>query len=897
MSAPTETTTSVSSATLGLRNGEPRRRRRNEARRTATTLCSTSVGERAGFDAVTGPAAPDRAARHPQHAPELAPGTQLGKYRIVQQLGAGGMSTVWDARDIELDRRVALKLLSTGDHRARMLREARAMARLRHPNVLTVFDAETLAGRDVIVMELIDGESLASWLGRPHTRDEIVSALLAAGRGLAAAHAAGIVHRDFKPHNVLLDVSGRIVVTDFGLARAAGEALEPTPRAAPIACGSGEQRDRSSTPPFDSAPAPGALDVTLTATGAVLGTPAYMAPEQMAGAVTDARTDQFSFCVALWEALSGERPFPGETMAEIAAALAVGAPRSLERIPRRLRHLLARGLAHDPAARWPSLDALLAAIERAWRRPRRIAVGTATVLALIAIAALVTTAGGRHEWSPRIVDLPAFEENSNGAAFSPDGTQIAYDSDRDRTGWCRLYVSAVYGGEPRAVTPLGDDFIAPRWTRDGKALLAARWDNATSNYRIVRQPLDGGAPVDLGTGAEVDDCGDALAVLDIDKGMARLLLQYPDGTRTVLAPSSHEYMLHPRCDPSGQRVVFTRGRVSVPNRTGDDVFVIDRQRHEIALTSDHAASLGTFTPDGSAVVFTAIRNGRTSLYEVAATGAISRALTEGSPHLAAEVSPDGRTVMFSRDESMVVVTTGGDAAPRKLTARHEDLAALALTADGASLIAERLGEPGSEIIAIDTRDGTLRKLADGQRPFLSADHAHVLFARAGELVQMPIDGGEPTRVCDLPAMLLAGAAGPDGIHLELQSGDESQWWHLTGGGRLAREDTAGLVFEAPHGGARVVRTTDRHLRFGDHTVASESARPTWLDDHRFAHAFQGAFHIVDVATGVELATVPGPAWGKYAVLGPDGVRWYNLQEIGHVTRHLLVNFADRPPLR
>jgi hypothetical protein len=163
---------------------------------------------------------------------------------------------------------------------------------------------------------------------------------------------------------------------------------------------------------------------------------------------------------------------------------------------------------------------------------------------------------------------------------------------------------------------------------------------------------------------------------------------------------------------------------------------------------------------------------------------------------------------------------------------------------------------------------------------------------------MPIDGGAPTRVCDLPAMLLAGAAGPDGIHLELKNGDELQWWHLTGDGRLAREDTAGLVFEAPHGGARVVRTADQyHLRSGDHTVASESLRPTWLDDHRFAYASQGAFHIVDIATGVELATVPGPAWGKHAVLGPDGVHWYNLQEIGHVTRHLLVNFADRPPLR
>jgi Tol biopolymer transport system component/predicted Ser/Thr protein kinase len=856
------------------------------------------VGERAELDAVTGPAAPERAARHPQHAPEPGPGSRLGKYQIRRQLGAGGMSTVWEARDLELDRRVALKLLSAGD-RARMLREARAMAKLRHPNVLTVFDAETLAGHDVIAMELIDGESLATWLGQPRRHEEIVRALLAAGRGLAAAHAAGIVHRDFKPHNVLLEVSGRIVVTDFGLARAAGEVREPASRIVAIAQGPDPQRDRSSTRPCAAASTPAdALDAMLTATGAVLGTPAYMAPEQISGGVADARTDQFSFCVALWEALSGQRPFPGETLSEIAAALAIGEPRAPERIPRRLRHVLARGLSHDPAARWPSLDALLAAIERAWARPRRVAMalGTATGLAGLAAAALVAVRGGRPEWRPELVDLPAFEENSNGAAFSPDGTRIAYDSDRDRAGWFRLYVGPVHGNEARPVTPLGDDFLSPRWTRDGKALVAVRWDGATSDYRVVRQPLDGGGPVDLGAGKEVEDCGDALAIVEVDHGVMRIVLRSPDGTRTVLTSSSHEYLMQPRCDPSGQRVLFARGRVNAPNLPGDDVFVIDRQRRELALTRDHASSSGTFTPDGRAVVFSSMRNGRINLYEVAATGGTPRPLTVGGgPDLAAEVSPDGGAVLFDHDVTTRVITTGGDGALRKLTARHDMLTAMVLTADGTWLIAERPGEATTEIVAIATRDGTLRKLADGQQPFLSADRTRVLFVRARELVQMPVDGGVPSHLCDLPATLVTGAAGPDGIHLELQGSDEPQWWHLTGDGRLVREDTAGLVIEAPRGGARIVRTADHaHLRFGDRTVDSESLFPSWLDDHRFAYAWKGAFHIVDAATGAELATAPGPDWGRLAVLAPDGVRWYNLEEPGHVTRHMLINFADRP---
>ena len=225
-------------------------------------------------------------------------GSTLGRYRLERELGAGAMGVVHAAFDPDLERRIALKVLrgatATTQARDRLLREARAMARLSHPNVVTVHEVGTAGGRDFVAMELIHGETLAEWLrAKPRPPAAILDAFLAAGRGLAAAHAAGIVHRDFKPHNVLRSRDGRIVVTDFGLAREAHGALPPA---------------LDQTLPAGVTASASSPLVGLTVAGSLLGTPAYMAPEQwQSGPVTPA-TDQFAFCVALWEALAGQRP-------------------------------------------------------------------------------------------------------------------------------------------------------------------------------------------------------------------------------------------------------------------------------------------------------------------------------------------------------------------------------------------------------------------------------------------------------------------------------------------------------------------------------------------------------------------------------------------------------------
>jgi len=317
------------------------------------------------------------ASSRPPRDAGLQPGDRVGRYVIEAVLGQGGMGTVLAARDPDLARLVAIKVLHaqanpsadlTGGPQ-RLLREAQAMAKLAHPGVITVHDVGVVGDRLFVAMEMIDGVDLRRWLAQPRTWREIVAAFLQAGEGLAAAHAAGIIHRDYKPENVMVARSGRICVGDFGLAAA---------DAAPQRTGDLQGSWLTSAG-------------TLTLPGAVLGTPAYMAPEQMIRGEITVAADIFSFCVALYEALYGHRPFRGETIGALYLAIQRGqvlppGP-TAAKIPRRLLRLLRSGLHHDPKARPASLardllPQLRALLER--RRRRTIAVAAALVAAALA---------------------------------------------------------------------------------------------------------------------------------------------------------------------------------------------------------------------------------------------------------------------------------------------------------------------------------------------------------------------------------------------------------------------------------------------------------------------------------------------------------------------------------
>ena len=307
--------------------------------------------------------------------PETRPGgagLRVDRYDLGELLGAGAMGLVYAAYDPRLERRVAVKLLRTPgspDERAalsrRMWREACAMAQLSHPNVVTVFDVGVVDDRVFIAMELVSGQSLSAWCrAAPRTLEQRVAVLLAAGDGLAAIHGAGLVHRDFKPDNVLIDGAGRARVSDFGIAAAVGDSVE-------LAA---------------STPTPTLLD-RLTMTRSLLGTPAYMAPEQLDGFVADARSDQFGFCVALYESAFDARPFAGTTVLDRRAAIEAGAiraPLRRDRAARRVFEVVRRGLAVDPAARYPSMRALLDELgppRRSSRAPWLAAVAAVAMLA------------------------------------------------------------------------------------------------------------------------------------------------------------------------------------------------------------------------------------------------------------------------------------------------------------------------------------------------------------------------------------------------------------------------------------------------------------------------------------------------------------------------------------
>ncbi|MEZ4449787.1 MAG: protein kinase [Nannocystaceae bacterium] len=628
---------------------------------------------------------------------------KIGRYTVLRPLGAGGMGMVYAAYDEELDRRIAVKLLHSGSaesDRHRLLREAQAMAKLSHPNVVTVHEVGTFEDQVYVAMEFVRGQTLQEWLSDgPHPWREIADRFVFAGRGLAAAHAAGLVHRDFKPANVLCGDDGRVRVSDFGLVRQSGG--EP-----------GEPEE----PPSSAPPTTTALATSLTMTGTIMGTPAYMSPEQHRGAPTDARSDQFSFCVALYEALHGVHPFPGDTHAALARSVLDGALREPPRdskVPPWVHRLLVRGLAVDPADRWPTIDALLAELERDTERRRRLRRGVAGVFVAVSavILGLVWLAQERSEAAALAAESEADAQDKKSLAEADrdralqEALAALADAEAQRKvaeeQRARAEAQQKLAEEQRALAEAQQKVaeeqraLAEAQRRDAEAQRAEAERQAERARQEARRARDA-TRLAQALGTARDDPTTVLALLRETESPAETPGWVPAAALTLLKPVSqavlrvHQGTVHSAVFSPDGRTLTTAADDGVVLRWAWESGEVTRLgAHEGPVLSAMFSKTGDEILTGSA-------DGTARLWKI---GAEPIRLDHGAPVKAAIYSPDERTLATAGQDGVVRLWTrdpeGRPGDPRELRGHQGPIHAIAFA-------------PGGRALATASADGTAR---------------------------------------------------------------------------------------------------------------------------------------------------------------------------------------------
>jgi len=553
--------------------------------------------------------------------PRLVAGAAIGRYILQTRLGEGGMGVVWTAHDPELDRPVAIKLLTNprGDSQARLLREAQAMAKLAHPNVVAVFDVGLHNGQVYVAMELVLGVTLRAWLDADPRRPwrTIVDMFLQAGRGLAAAHAAGLVHRDFKPDNALVGEDGRLRVLDFGLAALARDAPALSGAHAglrPLDAGNLHSSSVS------AALGVSALNSQLTLAGAVMGTLAYMSPEQHLGVAADHRSDQFSFCVALYAALHGQRPFAGESLPELSLNLSAGnivPPPRGSSVPGWLHRALLRGLQVDPERRWPDLNALLTELSLGPGRTRRRLLASVGLVAVVGVGLGLVRPGEtpceggparlQGVWDDEARAAAAAAATASGLPFADDAaTRTAAALDAHAAAWLAGFQDACLahhrGEQSDALLDLRMRCLEQRRDELGEASTLLQSADASTVERgpqiaATLAPLAPCADIQA-LGAAVPPPQDPALVAQVD-ALRRVLTRsralesaarYPEATTlaqevvTAAAPLAYPPLL--------AEATARLGRLS--NRTGDFALAATQleDAYYLALAARHDAIAG-----------------------------------------------------------------------------------------------------------------------------------------------------------------------------------------------------------------------------------------------------------------------------------------------------------------
>ena len=563
------------------------------------------------------------------------------------------MGVVYRAIDTKLNRPVAIKFVSDTladpSARRRFQREAQLASSLNHPHILTVHDVDEFEGRQFIVTELVDGGTLREWsaVGR-RTWLAVLDMLLGVADGLAAAHEAGILHRDIKPDNILLTQSGYAKIADFGLAK-----LQDSPAAL----------TRS--------------EVERTRAGIVVGTVGYMAPEQAQGQPVDARSDIFAFTVVLYELLAGRRPFTGATDVDVLHAIVNRTPEPLaDSVPRPLRALVERGLQKDPAARFQSMREVVAELRHLTRRGgeasatagrRTIAVstisGVAAVLAAVAIGLAVMMVRARTPAAPvptQYIQLTNFADSATSPALSPDGRRLAFIRGPSTFfGPGHVFVEALPDGEPVQISDEDTSTkFAPQFTPDGAEITFSKGTDAGESMDTWIAPARGGPPRLLLANAEgmtwfTDSKGQRRALFSEMTGMAGQMAvvessETRGGARTVYAPPPPDGMAHRSYrSPDGHWLLA----IEMDNHSWLPCRLVPFDRSSTGVQVGPIPSQCTdaaWSPDGKWMYFTALTANGTHIWrqrfpDGTAEQVTSGAGTEEGIHFA----PDGRSFVTS----------------------------------------------------------------------------------------------------------------------------------------------------------------------------------------------------------------------------------------------------------
>jgi Tol biopolymer transport system component/predicted Ser/Thr protein kinase len=595
-------------------------------------------------------------------------GQRLLHYEVLETLGEGGMGVVYKAADAHLDRFVAIKVLrphalAGADHRSRFIREARAVSALHHPNIITIHDITSVDDVDFIVMEYVDGRTLDALIqARGMRLDQLLKVAIQIADALAAAHAGGIVHRDLKPSNVMVTGNGMVKVLDFGLAKRTGAIVD--------------QEGATRT----------AGDAGNTGEGAIVGTIAYMSPEQAEGLPVDSRSDIFSFGICLYEMTTGRHPFRAGSSVQTLSALMSTDPPLPSGAPQELARVISRCLRKDPQRRFQHLDDVAVALRElkeesdssasgvrpapavvAHARKSSIAVGV-TALAVVTASGVWWWLGWRAEpdLAPvTVAPLTTYPGYELTPAFSPDGKQVAFGWGGPKGDNIDIYVALIGTGTPHRLTTHAARDACPAWSPDGRSIAFVR--GGPGPRKVILTPALGGPErvlsetipnppyVDCGLDWSRDGRYVAFPWSASTEAPAAIVMLSPDTgeRRTITAPRGEaQGDMMPRFSPAGQLLAFLRRRsdVNYSLYVASIAAPTDGARR-VTPESANVTSLA-WTPDGRELVFTATYKGENRVWRMPADGS-------GSPTAVAAVGANpGNWVTVSLQGNYLAYSVG-----------------------------------------------------------------------------------------------------------------------------------------------------------------------------------------------------------------------------------------------